>query len=167
MNKKSKQNKIPKRIIKLIFDNTKVCLSSSNIKSKIVNIDENMDKIIFKDIKENIIKEVRFLNFIDVEKRYFYKDLDFDGVEELLVDISSNEQRQEYEIFNIKCNTIVPFSLKTLFSSPRLSIIYRGYVERTARRDIEKLLHLDILKIEKEGEYSLNREVLEEKVKEL
>ena len=91
-----------------------ICLSPKNIKVQVVHKDDDMDKIIFKDRDNKTIKEVDFLNFIKVNKRYFYQDLDFDGVEELLVDVSSTEQSIEFEAYSIKCDKLVPFSLKNI-----------------------------------------------------
>jgi len=91
------------------------CLEQSDIVTSIINIDDDISNVILKSKKGKVLKKVEFLNFIDVEKRVIYKDLDFDGKNEILVDISSNEKRKEYQIFTIGCNRIIPFTPSRLY----------------------------------------------------
>jgi len=91
------------------------CLEQSDIVSSIINIDNNIGNVILKSKKGKVFYKVKFLNFIDVEKRVIYKDLDFDGKNEILVNISLNEKLEEYQIFTIGCYKLIPFSPSRLY----------------------------------------------------
>jgi len=95
--------------------NAEECLEQSDIITSIINIDDDISNVILKSKKGKVLKKVEFLNFIDVEKRVIYKDLDFDGKNEILVNISSNEKLEEYQIFKIGCNRLIPFTPSTLY----------------------------------------------------
>ena len=98
------------------------CLKLEDIKHTIVQLNEDEDKVVFRNKNKKILKEVRFLNFVNTKKRVFYKDLNFDNKKEILVDISSHERYEEHKILTIGCDMLTDFS--PIFSS----------------RDIEKLL---------------------------
>jgi len=91
------------------------CLNINNIKSKIVHISEDKDKVVLTKSNGEFLKEVIFLNFVSIEERILYQDLDFDNKKEILVDISSHERYEEHEIFTINCNKLVPFFPKSLY----------------------------------------------------
>ena len=91
------------------------CLNINNIKSKIVHVNEYEDKVVFTKSNGEFLKEVTFVNFVNIEERISYQDLDFDNKKEILVDISSHERYEEHEIFTITCNKLVPFFPKSLY----------------------------------------------------
>ena len=141
MKKQGKESIIVARVVEFVAKRTKICLSPKNITSEIVNIeDDEMDKIIFNDKEYNILAQVKYLKFTKVSKRYFYKDLDFDGAKELLVDISSNEQRVEYKVYSIKCDDIVPFSLKTI-NAFKLNYKDKTLIEYTKDEDNKPIIN--------------------------
>lgn len=91
------------------------CLQTNNIKNQIIHINDNEDKVVFMRLNGEILIEIKFLNFINVEERIFYKDLNFDNKEEILINISSHEKREEYKVLSIECNKLTLFSPNTLY----------------------------------------------------
>jgi len=71
----------------------------------------------------------------------------------------SMTQRQ-YDLSSMLLELLKPFTLKNLFDIPPYNALYRNVGERTARRDIAKLLELKILLQKENGEYDLNLNAL-------
>jgi len=92
------------------------CLETNNIKNHIVPINDNEDKVVLMRLNGEILIEIKFLNFIDREKRILYKDLNFDNKKEILINISSHEKYEEYEILTIDCDKLVSFFPKNLYT---------------------------------------------------
>ena len=91
------------------------CLKIEDIKQTIVHINEDEDKVVFRNKNENILKEVTFLNFVNTGERVLYRDLNFDNKKEILVNISSHEQREEHKVLTIGCDKLIDFSPSSLY----------------------------------------------------
>ena len=71
-----------------------------------------------------------------------------------------NITQRQYDLSSMLLEILKPFTLKDLFYTPPYNTLYRNVGERTARRDIAKLLELKILLRKENGEYDLNTNVL-------
>jgi Fic family protein len=63
---------------------------------------------------------------------------------------------RQYDLLNILVEHFTPFTIQDLFTSPPFAPLYREVSNRTARRDIKKLLDLRLLTEVAKGEYSTN-----------
>ena len=68
--------------------------------------------------------------------------------------------QRQYDLSSMLLELLKPFTLKNLFDIPPYNALYRNVGERTARRDIAKLLELKILLQKENGEYDLNLNAL-------
>ncbi|MEW5913088.1 MAG: Fic family protein [Thermodesulfobacteriota bacterium] len=67
---------------------------------------------------------------------------------------------RQYDLLGILVEYFQPFTLNDLFTSPHFVALYREVSDRTARRDIKKLLDLRLLLETEKGKYSTNFNVL-------
>ena len=100
-----------------------------------------------KEIKEKITYYIRVLTLKD----YF-----------LFLRSEREITHRQYDLLLILIeNTSYRFTLNDLQKSPPLNILYRNVSPSTIRRDINKLLNLKLLKIDKEQLYQININALD------
>jgi len=98
-----------------------------------------------QSIKENVIGYIRILTL-----KEFFSQL-----------IKEKEvTHRQYDLLNMLLDSLKTFSLFDLQNSSPYNILYRDVTERTARRDINKLLKMELLKINENGKYELNIKAL-------
>lgn len=69
--------------------------------------------------------------------------------------------QRQYDFLRIALdNTIKNITIKALYSSPALRILYRHVSERTARRDLEKLCEMGLIREQKDKSYELDLRAL-------
>jgi Fic family protein len=97
------------------------------------------------EIKNNITFRIRIL-----------------AMRDFLVFVKNNKTitQRQYDLSCMLLDTFANISLKDLFNVSPYNSLYRHVSERTARRDINKLLELKILSQEENGDYNLNLKIL-------
>ncbi len=98
-----------------------------------------------REIKDRIIHIIRGLALKD-----YYSSLRY----------SSEINQRQYDILFLMLTQSKPLSFKELFDNPPFSIIFRSVVERTAKRDLQKLCELQVLRCEKD-KYFMNINILD------
>ncbi len=63
--------------------------------------------------------------------------------------------QRQYDLLNLWLDYLKPFSLQDLFNLPPFNALYRNVTERTARRDLKKLLEMGLIRL-KNNKYELN-----------
>ena len=112
-----------------------------------------------------------FLGFVLIEVNesiiYAYKKVTKHIADSILGIFYSNFWKQrtigqrQYELLQTLLKTSEEITFKELLTELPYSLIYRDISERTARRDIEKLITLNIITSSEDKKYSLNRDILE------
>ena len=69
--------------------------------------------------------------------------------------------QRQHDLSSMLLEILKPITLKDLFSTSPYNTLYRNVCERTARRDLAKLLNLNILSQKENGEYILNTNALD------
>jgi Fic family protein len=68
--------------------------------------------------------------------------------------------QRQYDLLILLIEAPEVFSLKDIFEKDKFMVIYRHVTERTARRDLKKLVEQSLLKTDQVGHFHLNYEVL-------
>ncbi|MFH1036355.1 MAG: Fic family protein [Pseudomonadota bacterium] len=68
--------------------------------------------------------------------------------------------QRQLSLLTLLLDSSLTFSLPDLFHEPKLAILYRGVSERTARRDLERLLGQRLIQKDGQGRYRLNDKAL-------
>lgn len=110
-----------------------------------VNFVLNMFIEALKEIKNRIIYFIRIFSMRD----YF-------------VHLKSNRHitQRQFDFLNILLEHNTTFNLKDLFESANFRPLYRGVSDRTARRDLNKLIAMKLLTLKDQKQYELNLEAL-------
>jgi Fic family protein len=64
--------------------------------------------------------------------------------------------QRQHDLSSMLLEILKPFTLKDLLNTPPYNTLYRNVGERTARRDIAKLLEMKVLSQKENGDYRLN-----------
>ena len=98
-----------------------------------------------EEIKEMVLNQIRRLTL-----HYYYVNLR----------ASRTLTERQYFLLMILVDNTILFSFQDLFSKPLLHHIYRSTSERTAQRDLKKLVTLNLLKKYDDGTYEVNLRAL-------
>ena len=84
------------------------CISKDNFSTRIKNKDDHMShlSLIYNN---KVIYEMDIVRPDDIKNIIKFKDMDFDGVDELLVDTTIIARNQTFAIFKIDCNNLIEF----------------------------------------------------------
>jgi Fic family protein len=93
------------------------------------------------EIKRNVTFMIKFLVMRD-----YYSSLR----------ASKSITQRQHDLLSIMLDTFKSVSLKDLFSVSPYNALYRDVSERTARRDLSKLVEMSVMKQEDDGSYNLN-----------
>lgn len=68
--------------------------------------------------------------------------------------------QRQHELLQTLLKTSEPITFHDLLTKPPYSLLYRNVSERTVRRDIAKLIKLNLICLSEDGKYNLNRDIL-------
>jgi len=125
---------------------------SKSIKNKEHDITEFLDFALtgvvesLMEIKSHIIKFIRFFCLKD-----YYNHLK---------EIKTISRRQ-YDLIKVIISMNISFTLKDMENKEPFSVLFRGVSGRTIRRDVDRLKELGLIKLNREGKFECNYNVLD------
>jgi len=124
---------------------------SKSIKNKEHNITEFLDFALegvvksLKEIKSHIIYFIRLFCLKD-----YYAHLKE----------TKTISRRQYDLIKVIISMNIPFTLKDMGNKEPFSVLFRGVGGRTIRRDIDRLKELGLIRLNREGKFECNHNVL-------
>jgi tetratricopeptide (TPR) repeat protein len=112
------------------------CLSIQDIEIEITPKNEFIDLIVLK-VKQLPYKTIEKVNLgLPPEKNQIlqFKDLNFDGIKEIILDVSSHDVKKEYAIYSLQCKNIIEFN-PAIINNFKINEKEKELIEYTRNKD--------------------------------
>ncbi|WP_044415499.1 hypothetical protein [Halarcobacter anaerophilus] len=112
------------------------CLSIKDIEIEITPKNEFIDLIVLK-VKQLPYKTIEKVNLgLPPEKNQIlqFKDLNFDGIKEIILDVSSHDVKKEYAIYSLQCKNIIEFN-PAIINNFKINKKEKELIEYTRNKD--------------------------------